>query len=74
MSAMVYKCRLCGEEFKGVQGNDLTLRHNLGILTGQETAHNKGTFSVVRHEVHCCKDDSLGFGDILGVRGKEPSP
>lgn len=60
----IYKCRLCGEEFKVYQMNK---------EVAQEEAHMiscgvNGRYGTQCRVVHECKDGSFGIGDCLGFR------
>lgn len=65
----IYKCRLCGEEFKGsaTTNIDIAIKNMLNVTFGYEIKQwNEAPVSEIF--MHSCKDGSLGLADFLGFR------
>ena len=67
----VYKCRLCGQEFKDCEtGRDIAFILTVGV-TSCEYYTIKGQLTFHRYIVHNCKDGSIGFADFRGFKKEE---
>lgn len=63
----IYKCRMCGEEYKS---------HHIFECIGEANSYmRKMCIQLERYnlpfEHHVCKDGSLGFSDFIGIRKVE---
>ena len=65
----IYKCRLCGEEFKAaVTGSaDIAIK-NMVIMTAECDAKQKILNPVTKLHMHSCRDGSMGLANFLGFR------
>ncbi len=68
----IYKCRLCGEEFKTTifTSVDIAIKRMINITTGCTNNHNIIN-PVTETYKHSCMDGSMGIADFLGFRKVE---
>ena len=71
---VIYKCRLCGEEFDGMtfdEKDNLPFYAMANFVTGNdsfEMGYKKPPSIIYKAEKHNCKDGSMGLADFLGCR------
>lgn len=72
MMQLIYKCRLCGEEFGNVLANENTTIRIFLDLTTNDVSREEGAV-ISRHNYHLCDTESMqiGFGDLIGAREVE---
>lgn len=70
MYQAVYKCRLCGEEFKGcVTGNEnIAMVETINAASGIKSTQPLAPRII---EYHYCKDGSYGIADFQGFKKVE---
>lgn len=68
----IYKCRLCGEEFKYCQtGEEIAQTANMVLTVYGHAKHIKGARDIYKNVNHYCKDGSFGFADFQGFKKVE---
>lgn len=65
----IYKCRLCGKEFKSAVTTDtnIVIKHMLSVTIAYKSAEYIGA-PVTELSMHSCKDGSMGLADFLGFK------
>lgn len=63
----VYKCRLCGKEFKPQN----PWADNPTMADKETYKKTNGKIKVLKFTVHFCENGEVGFGDLLGCRKVE---
>lgn len=72
MYRVIYKCRLCGEEFKHCEtGEEIANMANLALATVGHTNHVKCATNIYKYLNHYCKDSSFGFANFQGFKKVE---
>lgn len=70
----IYKCRMCGEEYSGIQVNS-TIAFAATVAFGCGAAESFDLLSmntvIYKTNNHECKDGSLGLADFIGFRKVE---
>ncbi len=68
----LYKCRNCGEIFKGssISSYDAVYTNFISLMARGETwqAHKGFGNAPDLQESHFCDDDTIGWGDIAGIK------
>lgn len=68
----IYKCRMCGEEYRTVGAVDkIAFQSIVGIISKEFFYPNGSGIGLHRHDVHNCKDGSFGYSDFIGFRKVE---
>lgn len=69
MYQAIYKCRLCGEEFKDCETGEMMTQAITVALTVKGTTENvRCQRNLYRNTTHFCKDGSFGFADFQGFK------
>lgn len=72
MYQAVYKCRLCGEEFKDcTTGEEIAQAANIALAVVGNTNHVKCARNIYKNTTHYCQDGSFGFADFQGFKKTE---
>lgn len=73
---MIFKCRLCGEEFCHEKIHHSRVARTIlcfsGILKYREkTSQNEKSVRVGNVFYHLCEDGSIGYADFIGIKQME---
>lgn len=72
MYQTIYKCRLCGEEFKGDCLEEIiALTATFALVMKGNTYDIKVKNNIYKNKIHSCKDGSIGFSDFQGFKKLE---
>lgn len=68
---LVYRCRLCGEEFEGVTENAITegyAAEGFVLMLCSDDSFSSARKTGRRYHPHKCNDGSVGFAEFLGLK------
>lgn len=67
----LYRCRMCGVEFKAMAGQESFVKDCLVELMRAERATTVPSAAFIvpgRYDLHHHEDGSVGFADVIGVK------
>lgn len=72
MYQAVYKCRLCGEEFRENETKESKIQTiNIPFSINENIKHTEFPINIFKHTIHYCKDGSIGFSEFQGFKKVE---
>jgi len=69
---LIYKCRMCGEEYSNTHAPDIQLCL-ISIITGNDSIIQQWSGIIpIMLDLHCHSDGTDGIGDLIGGRQDTP--
>lgn len=72
MYQAIYKCRLCGEEFKDCETGEAIAQAIVVALTVKGNTENvRCQRNLYKNTIHFCQDGAFGLADFQGFKKSE---